>query len=246
MKKFSNNLVDFLGGHMQIIITHGIKWFNYLLRLVKYPVALLVLVSTFFWLKQLYSVGNHIISHYSDYRYLFIGVGIYIVLWKIFFRNIGNGWFATFEHEMTHALFALLTFHQVSSLTATNRGGYIQFSGVGGGNWLITISPYFFPTFSLSIIGLMYITMFDIFPFFLGLLGFSIMYHIHSTWHELHPGQTDLKIEGFIFAWIFLPGANIMALVIILVLIPNDTLSMLNIMNQYYLFIIQSIVFIWN
>ena len=166
---------------------------------------------------------------------MLMGMGAYIVVWQVFFKNIGNGWFATLEHEFTHIFFALITFHKITGLKATfSKGGHMNYSGVGGGNWLITISPYFFPTFSAVVLGLMYLSKSQFNVFFLGLLGFSMVYHIHSTYRETHYGQSDLKEVGFLYAWIFLPSANLLVFVMLLSLIPNDIIYLRIVMNKFY------------
>ena len=68
----------------------------------------------------------------------------YVVVWWCFFRRSRFTLILTLEHEITHALFAIVTFHRVTGLRATAfRGGQVRF--VGEGNWLITVAPYFFP-----------------------------------------------------------------------------------------------------
>ena len=50
-------------------------------------------------------------------------------------------------HELTHAFFAILTFHKVKgiSINPDDTGGAMSFEGEG--NWLIIIGPYFFPLY---------------------------------------------------------------------------------------------------
>ncbi len=43
-------------------------------------------------------------------------MGAYIVIWQVLFKNIGNGWFATLEHELTHIIFAIVTFHKITDM----------------------------------------------------------------------------------------------------------------------------------
>ncbi len=212
-----------------------IIWFNRLIEILKYPIAIGLLLSTPFLLMSLYRVLAYIITHIERYYPLLIGIALYLLIWKLIANRIANGWFATLEHELTHALFALVTFHKVTDFKATlSNGGHVRYSGVGGGNWLITISPYFFPTFSGVILGLMYLSKSQFQPILLAILGFSIIYHLHSTWHEIHPKQTDLKEVGFTFAWIFLPSANILALICVLVLVPNDRLYLGRVLGGVY------------
>jgi hypothetical protein len=215
-----------------------IYWFNRAIDLMKYPLGIALFLSLPFLIPKLYEIIEIIIRHQEDYYPMIWGMGIYIVIWQIIFRNIGGGWFATLEHEFTHIIFALLTFHKITDLRASfSRGGHINYSGVGGGNWLITISPYFFPTFSALVLGAMYISKYQFNSFLLGALGFSIIYHIHSTYVETHYQQTDLQKVGFIYSWLFLPSANIVALIMILALIPNDRIYLELVMNSFYRYI---------
>ena len=116
-----------------------------------------------------------------------------------------------FTHELTHLLFAVLTFHKPVDLDIGTRsnGGYVAFKGKG--TWLITITPYFFPLFAVILMFL--------FPFFKGtrsmaasfdaVFGFFVCYHFLSVFQELHPQQTDLHKAGPVFCLCFLPGANL-------------------------------------
>ena len=44
------------------------------------------------------------------------------------------------------------------------------------------------------------------------LLGVTTAYHVTSTWTETHRQQSDLQFTGFLFAWMFLPTANLVFL----------------------------------
>ena len=57
-------------------------------------------------------------------------------------------WFSTLEHELTHAIFAILSLNRVTGLNATGReGGVTHYQGYG--NWVITLAPYFVPTVTI-------------------------------------------------------------------------------------------------
>ena len=117
----------------------------------------------------------------------------------------------TLEHELTHMLFALLTFHPPVSLDVNqNKGGYFAFKGKG--NWLIAIAPYFFPTFGFVVMlaSIAYIVMGEKIPdMYWSVLGVMVGYHLASTILEIHPKQTDFKVAGYLFTLLFLPGANL-------------------------------------
>jgi hypothetical protein len=56
-------------------------------------------------------------------------------------------------------------------------------------------------------------------------MGFSIAYHLQSTWEETHHAQTDLQQSGWLFSWLFLPTANLLMMLLMLTALPNDALS---------------------
>ncbi|MDE0896383.1 MAG: M50 family metallopeptidase, partial [Planctomycetota bacterium] len=150
-----------------------------------------------------------------------LGFAGYVLGWWLLFRRRGWGSaLSTLEHELTHALFALLTFHRVKSIKTTWRqGGAMQFEG--GGNWLILIAPYFVPTLSLAVLAVMFI-LDDGGARWLHIgLGATVSYHATSTWRETHREQTDLQEVGFLFAFLFLPAANVLCYGLILAIVAE-------------------------
>lgn len=134
------------------------------------------------------------------------GAGLYLLIWFWTIRRWRTTLLSTFEHEFTHALFAILTLHRVTELKATWRsGGHVRI--IGRGNWLITVSPYFFPTVCFILIPLF--RLLTIVPANIadGIVGAAFTYHITSTMRETHGGQTDLKLVGYLFSTMFLPTA---------------------------------------
>lgn len=121
----------------------------------------------------------------------------------------------TLEHEFTHALFAWITLVPVVELRSTdgslasddNTNGHVR---LRGGNWLISIAPYFFPTASALLLVATWTLAAQ--PSLLArlLLGMATAYSVVSTWRETHRHQTDLSRVGFLFSWLFLPGANLL------------------------------------
>ena len=208
---------------------------NKTINLLKYPIALLALFLTIELLQILYTIMATLFQDYLLYKYFFMGIGSYLFLWILLLYNKKSYWFLTIEHELTHALFALVTFHKIVDFKASETmGGYTQFSGVGGGNWLITIAPYFFPTFSMIIIGFIYFSQSQFYPLLVAILGYSMVYHIHSTYLETSFQQPDIKEVGLPFAFMFLPSANLFALIGIFSAIPNDGIDFFGIVMYLY------------
>ena len=128
-------------------------------------------------------------------------------------RKARGGWFSTLEHELTHAFFALLSFHKVHSIKTQEEGGYIQYSRWELANLDL---PLLFPDLQLPPRNCPFLCQPFQSSFTNALLGLSLSYHASSTVHELHGGQTDLLSVGFPFAWLFLPGANVLCYTIII------------------------------
>ena len=139
----------------------------------------------------------------------------YIILYRyVFSARIWGSWLPTFEHELTHAIFALATLHRVTNFHASyKKGGHIEYIG-GEGNWLITIAPYIFPTF------LFFMILF--FPYIKdqqwvwAVFGVICAFQYLSTYREIHPKQSDLQKVGFFFAAIAIPTCNIFSMTLIM------------------------------
>lgn len=199
---------------------------NQLINLSKWPMALLMLLMLLPSLEQFKKVISYMFQHDNQYRPITYGALAYLLAsWFILNKSRMGAWFSTLEHELTHALFAVLSLNRVTGLNVTSHaGGHMSYQGYP--NWLITISPYFVPTLSLFILGLIWLAKTSYSPLLLGLLGASIVYHLQSTWRETHHQQTDLKQVGWTFCWLFLPGANVIMWLFILLALPNDGLSL--------------------
>lgn len=134
-----------------------------------------------------------------------IGFILFLVFWRIFKRHLQV--VCTFEHELTHLIFGLLFLKRPHSFVVTrHNGGSVTLSG---GNFVITLAPYFFPTVSYLLLPIAYFVHKDGMPIFVGILGASVAFHLVSTWAELHWRQTDLQEAGILFSLFFLPVANL-------------------------------------
>lgn len=183
---------------------------NAILGLCKWPVALVSALLLPGTLIAWAHTADRALAGPAPPWPLVAGLLGYGLIWRAFLRTRHSaGVFSTLEHELTHTLFALCTFHQVIGLkTTATQGGQMQFRG--GGNWLIAVAPYFFPSLAVAITLLM-LLMHDAARYWsTAALGASIAYHLISTYRQLHWGQTDLQKVGFPFAFTFLPNANLL------------------------------------
>ena len=134
-----------------------------------------------------------------------VGFVSFALIWRAFRRHLSV--VCTFEHEITHVLFGLMFLKVPRSFVVTrHEGGHVTMTG---GNFLITLAPYFFPTVSYVLLPLSFLFTPKYLPLFFGVLGASVAFHIASTWAEIHWQQTDLHEAGIAFSLLFLPVANL-------------------------------------
>jgi len=137
--------------------------------------------------------------------YFLGGVIVFIPVWFIWVKK--NNFFSVFEHEFTHLVAGLVFFKKpVGFLVKENGEGATYLCGE---NFIITLAPYFFPTFvcGLLIVSLVIDTRFA--NYYFALLGIFTSYHILSTFKEFSYHQPDIKKRGMVFSTIFLLFANV-------------------------------------
>ncbi len=182
---------------------------NKIIELLKWPIALLMvalfmpaLSTDVILMKEL--MNNTLLIH-------FLLPFFATIIFVLFAPGFSQTFIAIAEHELTHALFAVATFHKPAGFFVDeNSGGYFTFKGKG--NWLIAIAPYFFPTFLGVIIALtpIYKAYFGVLPdFYIMLLGIFMGLHFITTAFSIHPKQTDFKVAGYVFTVLFLPTINL-------------------------------------
>ncbi len=199
-----------------------------LLQALKWPAASvsLLLVPLLAW--SLLRLVLRVITDPIPLIPFALGTAFLIFAWRRFIGNRRIGRFIiTLEHELTHALFAVLCLHRIVGFRASvGRGGEVRFTGRG--NWLISVAPYFFPTVALLLFLLAYLMPFAGFPWQRFLLGVAPGYHVVSTYRETHRDQTDIQRLGLTFCWMFLPAANlaVVGLLVAFAHDPNDGVSL--------------------
>ena len=97
--------------------------------------------------------SDKITSNASAYKFLLLGIGLYILLSRVRYRVVRDNlqWLRVFSHEITHVVFSILTFNRIEGFQATkNAGGEVRYHGKG--NLLISLTPYSFPLFTIILI----------------------------------------------------------------------------------------------
>ena len=180
------------------------RWIDAGMPWLKWPVAVWLLLSV----PRLLAADLALITAALTWQTapLWLGLAAYLAVWWLILRwRVWGRLLPTLLHELTHGLFAVLTFHRILSLRATwQSGGEIAYTGPG--NWLITIAPYFFPLGVLLTVPILALLQTDS-TARLAVLGAVIGFEAVAMGRQLHPGQTDLQKVGFVFTAVFLPGA---------------------------------------
>jgi hypothetical protein len=194
---------------------------SHVLALLKWPVALAMLVLLVPGCVTLLRALWQLAQAPQAWWPLAAGLLAFALLWLLWLRRATEGhWLYALEHELTHALFAVLTLNKVTDLNAARGTGHLAYEGRG--NWLISLAPYFFPTFCVLPLLALQFAVAAAQPWLLGLLGFCLGMHLHGTAIETHWHQPDLERHGRLASWSIVPGAMVITLVLVLAALPGQ------------------------
>lgn len=188
-----------------------------LINLLKWPVAFASAALTPLLAWAFLRLLGDVMQRPWNLMWFCIGVFAFVSLWRSWLASnrFGN-WLIQFEHELTHLIFAVATFHPIVGFRASpSKGSHVRF--LGKGNWLITVGPYFFPTAAVFLWCIACFLPFGVlFPWTSLILGIAVGYHCVSTFRETHWDQTDLQELTAQFCWMFLPSSNLLVLGILI------------------------------
>ena len=184
------------------------------LLFVKWPFALFALVITPGCVVTFCQTCQQLLRNGVWKTPFGVGFMVAAILWMILGKSRFVKFWATMDHELTHALFAWLTGVRVLELRSTDGSievvddhteGHVR---IAGGNWLIDLSPYFFPT-APFVIGISTWILAET-PSIIAkcMLGAATSYSVASTLREVHPQQSDFSSAGKLFTVLVLPCLN--------------------------------------
>lgn len=189
-----------------------VKIIDLMFKIIKWPVAVFLLVS----IPALLESYNYFQLNTIKFYAFAGGAVMYLATILLAGHNINQN-MQTISHELTHMMFAYLTFHDAGRIRINpdDSGGSVM---VQGRNWLITLAPYFFPLFSflfmLMMPGLLVASEGHFMVY--GVFGYFFGYYWGTVISQVHPQQTDIIKEGYLFSTIFIVGANLYTTGIIL------------------------------
>jgi len=141
-----------------------------------------------------------------------IGTGVSAIVCYVLARRLE--FFATFEHELTHNVWALLFFKKPMGFHVNEDGsGLFQFQGRTStiSELFISLAPYFFPTVTVLLIMVSPIIREDFMGIYYLFIGITYGYHISSTIKETHLQQTDITGNGYFTSLNLIISLNLLA-----------------------------------
>lgn len=174
-----------------------------------------VLSQTFFTVFTRAAVTQRL---WAGEEFWFFSLGV--VLWLIAFFGLPRPLVVyVFGHELTHALWVLLMGGRVSKFEFSRDGGHILTTK---SNFWIALTPYFFPLYSLLILGLYGLTslFFDLQPYgrlLYAAIGVTWAFHFSFTIWMIPKSQSDLTDQGTFFSLVIIYLMNLLILSVMLI-----------------------------
>jgi hypothetical protein len=133
-------------------------------------------------------------------------------------------WLYVLGHELTHAVCVWLAGGRIYGIHVSSEGGHVATSKV---TWWIALSPYFVPFYTVLGMGGWWVASqwidlreYEVFLFF-G-IGFTYAFHVAFTLFMLHPDQSDLAGEGFVFSGVVIFLLNCVVLGVMLIAVSPE------------------------
>lgn len=191
------------------------RWVKFVVGLFLLP-AVWVLTQTFFTAFARTTVRD---AFWMTEEFWFFALGS--LLWLVAFFGLPRPLLVyVFGHELTHALWVWMMGGQIHRFHVSRDGGHIVTNKT---NTWIALAPYFFPIYSLLVIGLYGIlaVFFDVSPcrqWLYALVGVTWAFHLSFTCWMIPKGQSDLTYGGTFFSLVLIYLLNLTLLAVLLII----------------------------
>jgi hypothetical protein len=195
------------------------RWVKFVIAIFLLPLCA-ILTQTFFTVFARATVTQRL---WAAEEFWFFSLGA--VLWLIAFFGLPRPMLVyVFGHELTHALWVLLMGGRVSRFRVGREGGHIV---TDRNNFWIALAPYFFPLYSLIVIGVYggLGLFFNVQPYgrlLYALIGATWAFHFTFTCWMIPKKQTDLTDNGTFFSLVVIYLMNLLLLSVMLVLASSQ------------------------
>lgn len=190
------------------------RWVKSVIAFFLLPLAW-VLTQTFF---GAFTKANLDGQFWATMEFWFFSLGV--VIWLVpFFMLPRPVTCYVFGHELTHAIWVWMMGGRVSEFKVSASGGHILADRI---NTWIALAPYFFPIYSLLVIGIYGLCglIWDMTPFqpvLFMLIGATWAFHITFTLWMIPRGQSDLAYGGMFFSLVIIYMLNLALLSVFLI-----------------------------
>ena len=195
------------------------RWLKFVVALFLLPLCA-ILTQTFFTVFTRATVTQRL---WAAEEFWFFSLGA--ILWLIAFFGLPRPMLVyVFGHELTHALWVVLMGGRVSRFRVGREGGHIV---TDRNNFWIALAPYFFPLYSLIVIGAYGLLglFFNVQPYgrlLYALIGVTWAFHFTFTCWMIPKKQTDLTDHGTFFSLVVIYLMNLLLLSVMLVLASSE------------------------
>ena len=161
---------------------------------------------------------------------LFIGLLSFLVFWRLL-PDLSRVY--VLGHELTHAIWGLAFGAKVSNLKVRSRGGSVTLTKT---NVWITLSPYFFPFWTLVVVllallvrGIIHFAApeasFSLSWLWMFAVGFTWCFHACFSIRSLMQTQPDVQEYGRFFSWTLILACNIVGMLLWIVCTTDVSVS---------------------
>jgi hypothetical protein len=191
------------------------RWVKTIIALFLIPLCA-ILTQTFFTVFARATVSQRL---WAGEPFWFFSLGV--VLWLIAFFGLPRPVLVyVFGHELTHAVWVYLMGGQVSRFRVGREGGHII---TDKNNFWIALAPYFFPIYSLLLIGLygLLSLFFNMQPYgriLYAAIGVTWAFHFTFSCWMILKNQTDLSEQGTFFSLVIIYLMNLILLSVMLII----------------------------
>ena len=195
-------------------LTVPTKWVKFVVALFLLPVCV-IFSQTFFTAFARATVGDRL---WAGEEFWFFSLGA--VLWLIAFFGLPRPIVLyVFGHELTHALWVWILGGRVSRFKVGRDGGHIL---TDKNNFLIALAPYFFPLYSILVIGLygalgLFLNVQPYGRLLYALVGITWAFHLTFTCWMIPKNQSDLSDNGTFFSLVVIYLINLVLICAMLI-----------------------------
>jgi hypothetical protein len=195
------------------------RWVKFVIAIFLLPLCA-ILTQTFFTVFARATVTHRL---WAAEEFWFFSLGA--VLWLIAFFGLPRPMLVyVFGHELTHALWVWIMGGRVTRFRVGREGGHIV---TDRNNFWIALAPYFFPLYSLLVIGVYGALglFFDVQPYgrlLYALIGVTWAFHFTFTCWMIPKKQTDLTDQGTFFSLVVIYLMNLLLLSVMLALASSE------------------------